>query len=442
MLTADHVIVDLEARIGRYVADMGTAKKAHQEWKAEVTGSAVAVEAASNKEAAAADRTAAATTKATRTVKTAAAERKAAAREQAAAAEAAARAEEAAQARIARAVEAGLARQAAAYRRGTGRFNTTGYAVQPGERSAVPQSHPVGTAVVAEEERINYLMRDRVDIQSRLTTASGREAIALRDQLTELKLIDQYRKAGLTEAEATTRAELRVNAIIAERAALQRRATVNGLLSGTAGAAVSLARITAQGVVITGIALGIAAIHATEFAVALKQASDQLGITSRDLQVYQADAERLGVTNDQLRTSFSQFANALGQAKEGSRSFQNLFKALGVDIRDFASAGDALPTVIDRISQIADPAQKAAVETQLFGEAGRRLDGMLGGGLGRLNEFADSMDRTGQILSDQDVTKLNQLAVALESIKRQLEVNLAHVVDPDAVARGAAIPLQ
>lgn len=431
MLTADSVIVDLEARIGRYVADMAKAKKAHVDWKAEVTGSAGAVEAASRKEESSAERTAAATTKASRAVKAGAAERRTAAREQAAAADAAARAEEAAQARIALAVERGLARQAAAYRRGTGRFNTTGYSVQPGEISARPQSHNI-SGVVDDENRVNHLMRDRIDLQSRLSVATGRERVALQDQIAELRLIDQYKKAGLTETEAIARAELRINAIQAERLALQRRDQTATILRGVTGIAGALGRAAAFGSLFAGVGIAAGAQHAIEFAQALKTTSDQLGITTRDLQIYQAEAEHLGVSNDQLRSSFSQFANALGQAKEGSRSFQAIFRALGVDIRQFATAGDALPTVIDRISQIADPAQRAAVETTLFGEAGRRLDSMLGGGLARLNEFADGMDRTGQVLSAQDVAQLNALSIALGNIKRELEVNFAHVVAENA----------
>lgn len=75
---------------------------------------------------------------------------------------------------------------------------------------------------------INYLLRDRIDLTTRLTAAQAagdaKHAAALRDELAYLKLIEQYKRAGLSDDQAATRAEQQLSAVVKGRAEEEARA--------------------------------------------------------------------------------------------------------------------------------------------------------------------------------------------------------------------------
>lgn len=297
-------------------------------------------------------------------------------------------------------------------------------------------------AEVAAEAEINHLLVDRATLQAGLIGATAEEKNIIRDQLTEMKLINDYKKAGITETEA---------AILAEEVLLkiqQRRAgsSGGGGSRGSSGVArfvegAGIGRTGGSGAAIGGIVtaaavgLTVEAINsALAYGKAIEDVSKQIGVEAEQLQVYQKIARDSGATTQQLTTAFGQFSNNLGRAKEGSQEQIKAFKALGINVKEFASAGDALPTIIQRISSIKDPAQRAAIETRLFGEEGRKLDQLLGGGVDKVNDLAAAMRATGQVLSTKELQELDETARKLADIKNQLNVDLSKTVANNAAA--------
>jgi len=140
----------------------------------------------------------------------------------------AADAEIANQERITAAVERGIARRNAAIAKGSGTIRDTGTPGLAAQQNAfLRRSSALGTggsmaAPTTPADKINYLARDQIDTIARLNAAQAagnkEEATALRDQLTQFRLINQYRKAGLDEVEASIRAEERVTDIQRRRA--------------------------------------------------------------------------------------------------------------------------------------------------------------------------------------------------------------------------------
>lgn len=476
--TADKVVVQLEARVAEYTRDMEAAREKFAKFKAEVIsgGKAAAdetdknakretasrrrnadeAEKSSKKEVEAEKRATTEKEKGAKKSEEAATRRRRASQDTAKSAREAADAEEAAQRRIARAVENGIARQNAALRRGSGRMNTSGAIVQPGERSTgiLPVSAGIradvdrqlawargerpDTGQVRQEREVNYLLRDRQRLEGLLVGAKGRQKVALEDQILQLRLIDRFQKAGLSGQQAAIAAERQLAAVQAQRAANQRRLAVTNTV-GMVGGGRLLGGLGAA----AGVGIGTRVVqNAVEYGKELKAVSEQLGMTTTDLQVYQSMASNVGVTNDQLRSSFGQFANVLGQAQQGSREYGKVFKALGIDIKNFASAGEALPTVIDRISQIEDPAQRAAIETRLFGEAGRQLDAMLSGGTAAVSELTRSLQEAGHILSEDEIKELDKTAKDFARLRSEMQVDFSRTVANNGEAiRGMASDL-
>lgn len=303
----------------------------------------------------------------------------------------------------------------------------------------IPAAVLNGEAEAAPVKEVNRLLVEQATLQSRLTSARGRDRDVIRDQLGEIRLRTQLEKAGLDEQAIALRLDER-RLLIARQRATQERAVANrgveqfargaGLSAATGGAA------AAAGIAVAvGVAVGTEVIRsAVEYGKALDDLSKQLGITTTDLQAYLQIARETGVEQTTLSSAFGQFASNLGRAQQGQEEYSKVFKALGVEIKDFSSAGDALPTVIDRISQLKDPLQRAAIETRLFGEEGRKLDPLLSGGPERVSQLAASLQETGRALSQREIQELDETARKLGEVKNQLSVDFARIVAGNAQA--------
>lgn len=313
-------------------------------------------------------------------------------------------------------------------------------------QSAIPpalMSGPTAATEAAAEREINHILADRFDLEQRSKVAEGAIKRELSDQIDYLRRINTYKRAGLSDDQAALRAEREIAAIEKLRSRpgiggtrgraggsddglLQKLLDAidasNGSGGGSDGLFATIAGAVGVGVAATAIQSAI------DYGNALADLSDQLGLTVEDLQTYQKLAAQVGVDQQELTSAFGQFASSLGRAQQNEQEQVKVFKALGVNIKAFASAGDALPTVIDRISQIKDPAQRAAVETRLFGEEGRKLDALLSGGADRVNELSRALQETGRVLSAKEIQELDQTARKLSEVKSQLQVDFARVV--------------
>lgn len=312
-------------------------------------------------------------------------------------------------------------------------------------------------AAQGEEEaarRINYLEADRFDLQQKVRAASGETKRELAEQLDYLRRINTYKRAGLDDDQAVLRAEREIAAIRKlrpEEGAAQPKKRQGGMgsandlalaLSGgtfgysfSAGAVAGAAGVAGIAAVATITALTSKGL---EYAKALRDQSDQLKVTTRDLQIWQTVANNAGVSTDQLQSAFGQLSENLGKAQLGSDSQQKIFKTLNIDIGNatdgYKTLSDILPSLVDRLSKISSATQRAAIETQLGGEQFRRLDPIISNGTDSFNEMAASIEATGQVLGDAEIQRAGETADKLKALGDQLQRRLASVVAENAGA--------
>jgi hypothetical protein len=340
-------------------------------------------------------------------------------------------------ARLSAVAQRAVDRKQAGLQRGTGAM--FGSSVPAGGSFVPPSVVPVAAEEVAAEKEINHLLADQATLQASLTVARGRDRDIIRDQITEMRLFNSLVRAGYTDEEATLQVEKRMLAIEAERVRIAKQQTGKSVGQFAAGAGLGrfggLNAATGGIAAAAALAVGVGAVSsAIDFAKEIKNTADAVGLTTRQVQIYEAAARQAGVSTDQFRSGIGQLSTFLGRAKDGDEAAAKTFEALGINIKKAGSAGDILPTLIDRISSIADPAQRAAVETRLFGEEGRKLDAMLSGGNERVNELAAALEKTGAVLSGSDIQRLTDAEAKLAGVKAQLQVDLAQVVAKNADA--------
>lgn len=197
-----------------------------------------------------------------------------------------------------------------------------------------------------------------------------------------------------------------------------------GLLkSGVAGFVGALS----VGTVIAAVKAGL------DYAGSLAEVAQQLGVTTKQLQVYRFAAGQVGVSQDQLETGLSKLNVSLGKAKLGAKApaaaFAELSRLIGKDIvASSQQGGDALPLVADGLAKITDRSKRAAVEVALFARSGALLDPLLSGGSAAINELAIAAEKLGIVLSDEQIRKADETADKLEALQTVLKTRIAGAV--------------
>lgn len=239
---------------------------------------------------------------------------------------------------------------------------------------------------------------------------------------------------GLDSAQFTS------GASAAERRAEQMGAKVAAALRSPIGAANALSgAIAALGGAGIVAALTAAANRGLEYASSLGEVSQQLGVTTKDLQVYRYAASQVGISQEEIDKGLAKLTVTMGKARAGAKepvaAFKQLSDLLGKDVlRSAETAGDAIPLIADALLKVKDPAARAALEVELFGKTGQKLDTLLAGGSAGINQLAQAAQHLGIILSDEQIRKADETKDNLSGLKTVLEANIAGAVSNNASA--------
>lgn len=180
-----------------------------------------------------------------------------------------------------------------------------------------------------------------------------------------------------------------------------------------------------------------AAGRALDYASSLGEVAQQLGITTKDLQVYRFAATQAGIQQEVMDKALAKLTVTLGQARDGAKgpaeAFRELSRLAGRDIVSSAqSAGDAIPMIAEALGKVSDPAKRARLEVELFGKAGQKLDTLLANGRGQIDELRNAAMRLGVVLDDRLINQADEAADKLAAMKQVLEAQIARTVAENA----------
>lgn len=215
--------------------------------------------------------------------------------------------------------------------------------------------------------------------------------------------------------------------------------TANSITSSfkTAGGAMGALKAGVAGFIAslsvgTIIAAGKAAL---DYAGSLAEVAQQLGVTTKDLQVFRFAAGQVGVSQEQLETGLGKLTITLGNLANGAKApreaLEGLQKGLSEAVRG-KDTGEAFRLIADALSKVTDRAQRASVEVALFGRSGAKLDNLLSGGSKQVNELADAAQQLGIVLSDEQIQKADDTADKLEALSTVLKAKIAGEVADNA----------
>jgi len=176
--------------------------------------------------------------------------------------------------------------------------------------------------------------------------------------------------------------------------------------------------------------------EALDYAASLGEVSQQLGVTTKDLQVYRYIATQVGVAQEDMEKGLAKLTLSLGQASLGSDKQGKAFAALGVSVRDanghVRTAGQVIPEIADKLAGVSDPAQRAAIEVALFGKAGQKLDTVLTEGRQGIDDYAKAAEEAGMVIGDDVAKAADEAADKIAALTTQLKVNFSREVAENA----------
>lgn len=222
----------------------------------------------------------------------------------------------------------------------------------------------------------------------------------------------------------------------ATRALQQMERSTGSMESALARMEASLGKIGGMIKAHLALAVAEAAAHLVQmgreaFAAAsgLEELAEQMGITAKGLQALQFTAIQSGASMEQIETAVGKFSQKMGEAADGNKAAIDSLKALGVQNLDLQGklrpTEDLLVDVAKAITEIDDPARRAAAAVDLFGKGGRAL-------LPSLKDMADGFDTmalraeaAGAMISAHTIKRLDELADKMEIGKLKTRAFLA-----------------
>lgn len=195
----------------------------------------------------------------------------------------------------------------------------------------------------------------------------------------------------------------------------------------------------AAGVAVAGAAAAFTALAIRQAHVGdeLGKISDKFGVSTRAISSLDYAAGLAGVSTQALAGSFRFMQRSLVEASEGSEVQAAAFEKLGLKASDLIKMkpDEAFKLIADRLSQVENPAQKAAIAMDIFGRAGADIIPLIKDGAAGLAAMQEEADRFGLTISRVDAGALEaandsvaKIGAAANGAARQFAVGLAPAI--------------
>jgi hypothetical protein len=169
-----------------------------------------------------------------------------------------------------------------------------------------------------------------------------------------------------------------------------------------------------------GLALGVGAVlsfakNVFESTAALSEQAEQIGVSVEGLQAYRGELSEAGIKVEQTDLLLTKFNRNLGEAAQGNKTVLEAFGRLGLSGNDLAGGPEAvLPKVAAALLTIEDSSQRAAIEADLFGKTGQRLESALIRLTQSSSELIDKQKELGHVLGEDVAKSADDAADALD----------------------------
>jgi hypothetical protein len=137
----------------------------------------------------------------------------------------------------------------------------------------------------------------------------------------------------------------------------------------------------------------------------IAKTSKQLGVNAQRLQELRFAANLAGAANEDVTTGLRRLQASAKEAGDGTKSYVDDFKTLGVTVRDsngeLKSAEQLLLDVADGMAGLSTDTERTALAQTLLGRSGTKLIPLLKGGSEAIKEQASRARELGEVFDEQ-----------------------------------------
>lgn len=205
-----------------------------------------------------------------------------------------------------------------------------------------------------------------------------------------------------------------------------------GKMAGVAGTATK--GIAAVGLAAAGTATAIAILVDKSFQAvdAIGKTSTQTGIATDTLQAFHLAARESGTSIEGANTALIKFARTVGDADKGLKTQADIFKDLGINLRDttgqMRAFDDILVDTAKGISAMGSQSERASALAGLFGRQGVILTGAIKDLSEKgLDKFIDRAKKLGVVLAGSVIRRTEEFNDRIGVLQMQFKALVANI---------------
>lgn len=161
----------------------------------------------------------------------------------------------------------------------------------------------------------------------------------------------------------------------------------------------------------------------------LNDIANRTGVSVEALQAYGAAAKLAGVDTESFAKSLQKLAVNIGKAT-GDEKAQKGFRELGIVFEDLKSKSPAeqFEMIADALSQISDPAERAAKAVALFGKGGVELGPLFTDGPGAMKAMREEAEKLGYVINKDGVEAIARMNDSIDKVFMTFKAIVGQVV--------------
>lgn len=222
---------------------------------------------------------------------------------------------------------------------------------------------------------------------------------------------------------------------------LQKTDTNANKLAETFGAAgktvLGVGAAIGTAVVGAGTAMIGAANSAAETADEIDKMSQKIGLSAESFQEWSYIMDQNGMDIDKLQTGMKTLVTQMDKVQEGNSGAIETFEKLGVEVLNadgsLRSQQEVMQDTIFALAEMGDTAERAKLQTELFGKAGTEMSPMLNQGADAILDLQNRAHELGLVMSDEAVkagVEYGDLSADLQKSFGMLKTNLGSALFP------------
>jgi hypothetical protein len=159
-----------------------------------------------------------------------------------------------------------------------------------------------------------------------------------------------------------------------------------------------------------------------DFAASIKDISDTTGIATGTIQAFRQKAEEAAGSAAIADKALEKFTITIGEAKDGTATAVKSFEDLGISLEELqaSSPEKIFARVSDQLAKIKGPTERARLAMEIFGKSGIKLATSFEGGSKALRELQDELKKTGKILDDEAIAKLDDYDARIKRFQNSI----------------------